>query len=388
MKRFFKFLYYATPLIVLMACSVEQISIEQSSKLEPLTIAINGEISRTYIGEDGKSVNWCYDDVVGIYDGVSLRKFTIVEGSIEGKTAQITGMVAAEATTLRAVYPYSAAEVVDGDIVLTAPEQQQIDDHTAMDGAILSVAEFEKGSPDFTLKNIMGFLRIDITDDDLHSVIVEGNDIAGKVKVDAEGNITEVIESKSQVTLVAGAATETFAIGSYYITLLPGITQAGNFKVTYKRSNNASDIVKVVEREITIPRNGGFSTTYSPADYTIALMAGNWHLTEWAGSEPSFDVYLSIDEEGTVELWQRIESFEWEYFESTMTYKGGLLSGIYQDGVAWRASYKVTIDGDTMTWIDSLDPTDISVYGRCELPEGLPTTPAEATRTTSTERFL
>lgn len=388
MKRFFKFLYYATPLIVLMACSVEQISIEQSSKLEPLTIAINGEMSRTYIGEDGKSVNWCYDDVVGIYDGVSLRKFTIVEGSIDGKTAQITGMVAAEATTLRAVYPYSATEVVDGDIVLTAPDNQQIDDHTAMDGAILSVAEFEKDSQDFTLKNIMGFLRIDVTDDDLHSVIVEGNDIAGKVKVNAEGNITEVIDSKSQVTLVAGAATETFARGSYYITLLPGTTPAGNFKVTYKRTNNASDIVKVVEREITIPRNGGFSTTYSPADYTIARMVGNWQLTEWAGSEPSFDVYLSIAEEGTVELWQRIESFEWEYFESTMTYQNGLLSGIYQDGEAWRASYEVTIDGDTMTWIDSLDPTDISVYGRCELPEGLPTNNSEATRTTSTERFL
>ena len=102
-----------------------------------------------------------------------------------------------------------------------------------------------------------------------------------------------------------------------------------------------------------------------------STITGTWHLTSWRGVEPSFDVYLDITEDGVVTLWQRIESREWECFYSTADIVGGIISGTYTDGVQWGASYSVTVSGDTMTWIDTADSTDISVYTRSALPEGI-----------------
>ena len=115
-------------------------------------------------------------------------------------------------------------------------------------------------------------------------------------------------------------------------------------------------------------------------------IAGTWHLTEWCGTAPSFDVYITITDDGVVSLWQRLESREWEVFYSSATISDGIITGTYTDGVAWGASYNVLLHGsDTMTWVATTDSTDISVYTRAELPEGItPTT----TRATTTERFL
>lgn len=115
-----------------------------------------------------------------------------------------------------------------------------------------------------------------------------------------------------------------------------------------------------------------------------SAVIGTWHLTEWRGAEPSFDIYLDITD-GVVTLYQRLESRAWECFVSSAAIEEGIIKGTYVDGVAWGTSYYVTTGDDTMTWIDTTDSSDISVYTRATLPEGItPTT----TRATTTERFL
>lgn len=123
-------------------------------------------------------------------------------------------------------------------------------------------------------------------------------------------------------------------------------------------------------------------------DADTSVLAGSWHLSEWRGAEPSFDVYLSISEDGVVTLWQRIESREWELFISVVGFENGIISGQYSDGVAWSTSYSVALGDNTMTWIDTTDSTDISVYTRSELPDTLPSTATATTRSTVRERFL
>ena len=123
-------------------------------------------------------------------------------------------------------------------------------------------------------------------------------------------------------------------------------------------------------------------------DADTSVLAGSWHLSEWRGTEPSFDVYLSISEDGVVTLWQRIESREWELFISVVGFENGIISGQYSDGVAWSTSYSVALGDNTMTWIDTTDSTDISVYTRSELPDTLPSTATATTRSTVRERFL
>lgn len=101
-------------------------------------------------------------------------------------------------------------------------------------------------------------------------------------------------------------------------------------------------------------------------------IAGTWHLTRWSGSEPTFEVYLSITVDGSLTLWQRIDSYSWEVFVSAVNYGNGKISGVYSDGVGWAASYMVTLDGDLMTWTSVDDDSDVSVYSRKSLPDDLP----------------
>ena len=104
-------------------------------------------------------------------------------------------------------------------------------------------------------------------------------------------------------------------------------------------------------------------------DADTTALAGDWHLTEWCGAVPSFDVYLSISEDGVVTLWQRMESRLWETFYSTVDIDGGIIAGEYTDGIAWAASYYVAVDGNTMTWTNTANTTEVSVYTRCTLPD-------------------
>lgn len=104
-------------------------------------------------------------------------------------------------------------------------------------------------------------------------------------------------------------------------------------------------------------------------DADTTALAGDWHLTAWRGSVPSFDVYLSITEDGVVTLYQRIDSRLWETFYSTVGYENDIIAGKYTDGVAWAYAYHVDVEGDTMTWTSTTDSDEVSVYTRCTLPD-------------------
>lgn len=125
---------------------------------------------------------------------------------------------------------------------------------------------------------------------------------------------------------------------------------------------------------VTIPVEGPPTPPTPPAppvsgDADTTALAGDWHLTQWRGSEPSFDVYLSITEDGVVTLYQRIVSRLWETFYSTVEIENGVINGEYTDGVAWAYSYYVAVDGDAMTWTSTTDSYEVSVYTRCTLPD-------------------
>ena len=121
-------------------------------------------------------------------------------------------------------------------------------------------------------------------------------------------------------------------------------------------------------------------------DADTTAIAGEWHLTSWRGAVPSFDVYLNITADGVVSLYQRIESRLWETYHSLVGYEGGIITGEYTDGTAWAASYYVTIAGDTMTWTNTADSAEVSVYTRCTLPDV--TNPEIRTTSAVGKRFL
>ena len=123
-----------------------------------------------------------------------------------------------------------------------------------------------------------------------------------------------------------------------------------------------------------------------PTGGDTSAIEGVWHLTEWRGVTPSFEVYMDITATGGITLYQRIDNNYWEIYQSSAYIDAGVISGVYTDGVNWGASYTITVKEESMTWVDTSDATDISVYTRAELPTHMPTAP---TRTASAKsRFL
>ena len=94
---------------------------------------------------------------------------------------------------------------------------------------------------------------------------------------------------------------------------------------------------------------------------------------EWRGSELSVEagIYLSFTSDGTFELYQKLESDDFELKKGTWSLSGDILSGKYSDGEPWAASYKVTVNGDVMTLISQDGSSETNVYQKCDIPENL-----------------
>ena len=176
-------------------------------------------------------------------------------------------------------------------------------------------------------------------------------------------------ENKTEVELNNGGISLSLSLSSFEPD--KEYEFAGAVVAGAERKVRLSEIVTITIPEEETPTPPTPPTPPVGGDADTSDLVGTWHLTQWRGAEPSFDVYLSITEDGVVALWQRIESREWELFYSTVSFENGVIAGVYSDGVAWSASYGVAVDSDTMTWTNTADTTDISIYTRSELPNGI-----------------
>lgn len=252
MKKIFGYILAASAVFAAASCTRQLEGPATDQELVPMTITVNGEMTKTLVGEDGKTINWCEDDVIAIFDGVAKREFTVV--TADGKNATFAGEVAPGATELYAVYPYSAAvECVNGVVTASLAAEQQLDGGNVADGAIVAVGQVAADAS-VQFKNAVGFLRVDVSYDDVTEIIVNGSNIAGTAFIAATGEVDKVAEAASNVSLKP--AGEKFAPGSYYVTLFPGVTPAGKFSVTLVRADKG--LTMIAANEITVPRNAGF----------------------------------------------------------------------------------------------------------------------------------
>ena len=120
----------------------------------------------------------------------------------------------------------------------------------------------------------------------------------------------------------------------------------------------------------------------APKEISYSEVAGCWQLTQWNGTalDDSRYFYITLDRrDKTFEIYQNFDSAKSRRLTGTytLTYdeeKGNTISGIYDHASgAWNHDYR--IDGperETMTWTVLDDPTDVSVYTRCEsVPEDI-----------------
>ena len=290
MKNYWKFMLAAFAIVAAVSCAKEEIEdptvqeeienpapdqgTNEEGQLVPMTITVTGENAmgsnganesaakpgvKTDVADDNKSVIWCENDVIAVYDASGTwREFTIKSISVDGRTAVFEGMVDVETTDIYAVYPFAAAvSCADGKIVATTMSEQTVESGKVADGAIVSVAKGTKGSA-LQFKNVVGVFRLDVSYEDVTEIYLDGAALAGTATFDAatgEMEADSATETSDYVTLLP--AGETFAKGSYFIPLLPGTTPKGDFHISMVRKENKG-AVHIANGEVTVPRSSGF----------------------------------------------------------------------------------------------------------------------------------
>lgn len=278
MKKFFNYLLVAVAAAAALSCSKgfeeQDIAPEVGENLVTMTITVEGEATRTFVGEDGKSICWHEDDKLAIFEGTTtsgtgktIREFTIIPGSVDGKSARFVGQVSESATKFYAIYPYEAVVERSGGTYFNVdvPAVQQLENgNNVADGAIVSIAYFTDTATSCSFNTAVGFLQLNITFDDVASVEVCGNEIAGRTKFSKSSSTTalpkvdDVVAVENTVTLLPEG--EVFTPGTYYVALLPSTTPAGEFSIDFKRKSGTTTLY-ISNKEITVERNKGFKTT-------------------------------------------------------------------------------------------------------------------------------
>ena len=106
--------------------------------------------------------------------------------------------------------------------------------------------------------------------------------------------------------------------------------------------------------------NGG--STELPLEQKII---GEWHSTALSIEA---DIYLKFTEDKTFELYQKIGDGGHRLYRGSWNLEDNLLTGKYNDGEDWAASYLVTMHDKFLTLVSNNDAVEESVFAKEEIP--------------------
>lgn len=339
---------------------------------------------------DGESFVWSAYDVLCVNgEGTtSGTEFELQSGS--GKTSAVFSGKMQTAPHYYAFCPASAVQSVnDGSFAFELPRKRTTGTSVREAGDILRAAD---GTPEsgFEFRNILGYAEFRLT----------GSGSVSSVKLSVSSSSPAIsgvftYDAKQQ-TLTATSASNNSAVGSLSRAITLSSTPQSVFfalpegrysDVTLTLSGDKSQqyIVKgnvVVERSSVVT----VSDLELNEDFIDVSFIGDWHLTKFCNAAVDADIYLSLNDDDSFKLYQRAFDNPLAVYQGTYEFDGTTISGVYNDGVAWSASYTVAMNGDdTMIWTNT-STNEVSVYERCELPN---LTEKNSTRSaTDVKRFL
>ena len=254
-KRIFAAAFVALSMSAFNACIEEASPVlpeEQDEKLVEMTIeASQVDVKSTF---SGKQIGWELDDKVAVYDGKAKREFSVT--AVNDGKATLTGMVAADATDLYAVFPYSAARDVlpsdEGKIYISVPQEQILAEGKNFDeDAFVTTGKIVDNH--VTFKNAVSLLKLHVP--------------SGVTSVSLKGFAGENIVGGTSVSATLKPAGESFTEGDYYIAILP-VTFNTGFKVIYEDAAKSDVAIKKNTSKVEFPVNGGQDITAATASLT------------------------------------------------------------------------------------------------------------------------
>ena len=260
--------------------------------------------TRSFRLDDG-SVWWSPAEEVSVFYGAGSNggsKFVSMNTAI-AETVELQGSVqmAGSGKDFWAVYPYSEDNSCDGSSITTVIPDVQIGVEGNFSGDVFP-AVAKSSSMTLAFWNICGGVKFFVSRSDIKSVTFKGNNnepLAGKVKVtfgsDGTPVVQEVIDAKTEVTLVAPDG-GFFKPGKYYyITLLPasldkGITMV--FTTETEKGELVSDKAQTVKRSIFgVLKNidakvSTWESTVTATDYVDLGLSVKWATFNVGATKP------------------------------------------------------------------------------------------------------
>ena len=234
-----------------------------------------------------------------------------------------------------------------------------------------------KGREDHSLRfrNCCGYLRLQLygTDVTLRSVVLSGNasePLAGKAEISVGGSGTpevSIYDASSSLMLDCGDGVTLGRSVSPPVLFSQGLTLT-------LTDDGGREFIKSYSAPLSVERNvvltlDAFEAfeAVSGSNMSFSDIEGSWTLVKWHGTSPPFSVNMEIGADGSVVLWQKIDDYEWERYDSMAALDSNVISGTYSDNLPWSASYYIEFDGDDMVWTNTQDESDVSVYVKTSL---------------------
>ena len=116
------------------------------------------------------------------------------------------------------------------------------------------------------------------------------------------------------------------------------------------------------------PGPGPVPPVVDPVETLASKIAKEWHCVV---SDIDADIYLSLGDSYTFELYQKIGEGAYRLYKGTweLDEDTAMLSGKYNDGAAWGSGYTVSVseDGNSMTLTPS-EGSEAQVYRKESIP--------------------
>ena len=290
------------------ACSQEpEVEIDSNSGLVEMYLDASVVSSKVELGDNMLSPLWQEGDELAVYDGLALRKFRLVSGA-GTQSAVFSGQAYSGASSLTAVYPYSAAKVSAGKVTYTIPADQTVSAPGADPAALVMQAKAAVGA---TLKfsNCTSLLRFSVPE--------------GVTKV------TFILDDYHAALSLPGIA------GTYALAIEPGLYST----VTALIRTSDSSFIMESGNMLIIDASTSISMGALSLQKSVITISTPAEMTSFLGSASASDkseVYIINDIDMTGTQWTPAAGF------------GGVLNGL---------DYTVTVTGATGPLFESNDGT-------------------------------
>ena len=238
MRRLLTLLLAAMAFVACTQNEVEELSANRADAPETLTVGFEGSDTRIELNEAVKTV-WTEGDEVSVF----YRSYENTRWAFQGETGDrsgelifVSGEVGAQTMDNSIiVYPYSDSYAIDADthaVAASLPAVQSYKEGSY--GAEGNIMVAESKFTQFTLKSVVGWLRVELTGEGevVESIKVRGNDgeqVAGLCYINAADASVALAESEVDESLVATEVVlncgEGVELGSetteFYVALLP-----------------------------------------------------------------------------------------------------------------------------------------------------------------------